>query len=69
MSQENRTTRHKGYGLSLKHRKRTEEAFGRARTVGGMARTVYHGLERVRARFILAMAADNLARLPRLLAA
>ncbi len=64
-----RTTRHRGYGLSLKHRKRIEEAFGWAKTVGGMAQTVYRGLERVRSRFILTMAANNLARLPRLLAA
>jgi len=61
-----RTTRHEGYALSLKHRKRIEEAFGWAKTVGGMARTVCRGVERVRSRFILTMAANNLARLPRL---
>lgn len=64
-----RTTRHDGYALSLKHRKRIEEAFGWAKTVGGMAQTVYRGIEKVRSRFILTMAANNLARLPRLLAA
>ena len=64
-----RTTRHEGYAKSIKHRKRIEEAFGWAKTVGGMAQTVYRGVERVRARFILTMAANNLARLPRLLAA
>ncbi|MDE3241079.1 MAG: IS5 family transposase [Paracoccaceae bacterium] len=64
-----RTTRHDGYGLSIKHRKRIEEAFGWAKTVGGMAQTVYRGVERVRSRFIFTMAANNLARLPRLLAA
>lgn len=64
-----RTTRHEGYALSLKHRKRIEEAFGWAKTIGGMAQTVYRGIERVRSRFILTMAANNLARLPRLLAA
>jgi len=64
-----RTTRHEGYALSIKHRKRIEEAFGWAKTVGGMAQTVYRGVERVRSRFILTMAANNLARLPRLLAA
>lgn len=64
-----RTTRHAGYALSIKHRKRIEEAFGWAKTVGGMAQTVYRGLEKVRSRFILTMAANNLARLPRLLAA
>lgn len=64
-----RTTRHKGYALSIKHRKRIEEAFGWAKTVGGMAQTLYRGIERVRSRFILTMTANNLARLPRLLAA
>ena len=64
-----RTTRHEGYALSIKHRKRIEEAFGWAKTIGGMAQTVYRGIERVRSRFILTMAANNLARLPRLLAA
>tara|TARA_R100001369_G_scaffold11704_5_gene25441 strand:- start:1922 stop:2248 length:327 start_codon:yes stop_codon:yes gene_type:complete len=64
-----RTTRHQGYALSIKHRKRIEEAFGWAKTVGGMAQTVYRSVERVRSHFILTMAANNLARLPRLLAA
>lgn len=44
-------------------------AFGWAKTIGGMAQTVYRGLERVRSRLIMTMAANNLARLPRLLAA
>jgi hypothetical protein len=64
-----RTTRHEGYALSTKHRKRIEQAFGWAKTIGGMAQTVCRGLERVRSRFILTMAANNLARLPRLMAA
>ena len=64
-----RTTRHAGYALSQKHRKKIEEAFGWAKTVGGMAQTMYRGVERVRSRFILTIAANNLARLPRLLAA
>jgi len=64
-----RTTRHEGYALSQKHRKRIEEPFGWGKTIGGLAQTVYRGLERVRSRFILTMAANNLARLPRLLAA
>ncbi|MFG6083351.1 IS5 family transposase [Paracoccus litorisediminis] len=66
---DHRTTRHKGYALSQKHRKRIEETFGWSKTVGGMVQTVYRGLERVRARFIFTLAAGNLARLPRLLAA
>ena len=64
-----RTTQHEGYALSQKHRKRIEEAFGWAKTIGGMAQTMYRGVERVRSRFILTMTANNLARLPRLLAA
>ena len=50
-----RTTRHESHALSQKHRKRIEEAFGWAKTVGGMAQTVYRGIERVRSRFILTM--------------
>lgn len=64
-----RTTRHAGYALSQKHRKKIEEPFGWAKTVGGMAQTMYRGVERVRSRFVLTMAANNLARLPRLLGA
>lgn len=51
------------------HRKRIEEPFGWAKTIGGMAQTVYRGVERVRSRFILTMTANNLARLLRLLGA
>jgi transposase len=64
-----RTTRHAGYVFSQRRRKKIEEPFGWAKTIGGMAQTVYRGVERVRARFTLTMAACNLARLPRLLAA
>ena len=64
-----RTTRHAGYALSQQRRKKIEEPFGWAKTVGGMAQTVHRGLDRVRARFTLSMAACNLARLPKLLAA
>ena len=64
-----RTTRHAGYAVSQKRRKKIEEPFGWAKTVGGMAQTMLRGVERVRARFTLTMAACNLARLPRLLAA
>lgn len=64
-----RTTRHPGYAKSQRRRKKIEEPFGRAKTVGGMAQTLYRGIERVRARFTLTMAACNLARLPKLLSA
>ncbi|NVO23776.1 IS5 family transposase [Donghicola mangrovi] len=65
---DSRTTRHPGYVLSLKHSKRIEETFGWAKTTGGMAQTMLRGIEHVRARFIMTMAAGNLARLPKLLA-
>ena len=64
-----RTTHHPGYALSQRHRKKIEETFGWAKTVGGMAQTVHRGLDRVRAQFTMTMAACNLARLPKLLAA
>ena len=64
-----RTTRPAGCSVSQKRRKKIEEPFGRAETVGGMAPTRLHGVGRVRARFTLTMAACNLARLPRLSAA
>ncbi|MEW9922530.1 IS5 family transposase, partial [Marimonas sp. MJW-29] len=64
-----RTTRHPGYAVSQKRRKKIEEPFGWAKTVGGMAQTVHRSIEKVRARFTMTMAASNLARLPGLLAA
>ncbi len=65
---DDRTTRHPGYAMSQRHRKKIEEPFGWAKTVGGMAQTTLRGVERVCARFTLTMVANNLARLPRLLA-
>ena len=64
-----RTTQHPGYALSQRHRKKIEEPFGWAKTVGGMAQTLHRGIDRVRAQFTMTMAACNLARLPKLLAA
>lgn len=64
-----RTTRHPGYAKSQQRRKKIEEPFGWVKTVGGMAQTLYRGIERGRARFTLAMVACKLARLPKLLAA
>jgi transposase len=63
-----RTTRHPGYALSQRCRKKIEEPFGWGKTVGRMVQTVHRGTERVRAKFTMTMAACNLARLPRLLA-
>ena len=64
-----RTARHEGYGHSQRHRKKIEEAFGWAKTIGGRAQTMYRGVESVRSRFILTMAKNTLERLPRLLTA
>ena len=64
-----RTVRHPGYSVSLRIRKRIEEAFGWGKTVGPIAKTMLRGLDRVRAQFTLTMAAYNLAKMPRLLTA
>jgi transposase len=64
-----RTTRHAGYTASQIVRKRIEEAFGWAKGAAGFARTRHRGMARVGWQFTLAMAAYNLIRLPKLLAA
>ena len=58
-----RTTRHPGYALSQKKRKRIEEIFGWLKTVGGLRQTKFRGLARA---FTFALAAYNLIRLPKL---
>jgi IS5 family transposase len=63
-----RTTRHPGYAASQRARKRIEEAFGWIKTVAGLRKTRFRGLDRVGWSFALAAAAYNLVRLPRLLA-
>jgi hypothetical protein len=60
-----RTTRHPGYAIS--QRKRTEEPFGWAKTIGGLARPMLRGVARLRFKFTLTMAAYDLIRLPNLL--
>jgi IS5 family transposase len=64
-----RTTRHPGYAVSIRIRKRIEEAFGWAKTVAGLRKMRHRGLPKVDWQFTLAMTAYNLIRLPRLLAA
>ena len=64
-----RTTRHAGYVLSQRIRKRIEEAFGWIKTIAGQERTKFRGRERVGWAFTFAAAAYNLARLPKLLEA
>jgi hypothetical protein len=64
-----RTTRHAGYAISQRIRKRIEEIFGWVKVQGGQDKTKFRGRRRVEASFTLAVAAYNLVRLPRLLAA
>ena len=66
---DSRTTRHPGYAVSLRIRKRIEEAFGWAKTIAGLRKTRHRGLPKIDWQFVLAMAAYNLVRLPKLLAA
>ena len=63
-----RTTRHAGYAVSQRCRKRIEEVFGWIKSSAGQAKTKFRGRDRVASQFILALAAYNLIRLPRLLA-
>lgn len=64
-----RTTRHEGYRVSQVIRKRIEEVFGWAKSTAGFRKTRHRGIDRVRFQFTLVMAAFNLIRLPKLLAA
>jgi IS5 family transposase len=61
------TTRHPGYAISQRIRKRVEEAFGWAKTVAGLRKMRHRGLLKVDWQFTLAMAAYDLVRLPKLL--
>ena len=63
-----RTTRHPGYAVSLRIRKRIEEAFGWAKTVAGLRKARHRGLPKIDWQFTFVMAAYNLVRLPKLLA-
>ena len=58
-----RTTRHAGYAVSQRRRKRVEEIFGWLKTVGLMRKTRYRGTRRVDWMFTFALAAYNLVRL------
>jgi transposase len=62
-----RTIRHAGYDISQRCRKRIEEVFGWIKSSAGLAKVKLRGRERVNASFILALAAYNLIRLPKLL--
>lgn len=64
-----RTTRHEGYAISQKKRKRVEEAFGWAKTVGMLRKTRHRGTRLVDWIFRFTMAAYNLVRMRTLTAA
>jgi hypothetical protein len=57
------TTRHPGYALSQKVRKRIEESFGWIKTIGTFRKTRYRGTAKVAWYFTLAAAAYNLVRM------
>ena len=63
-----RTTRHAGYGVSLRLRKRVEEVFGWMKTVGGLRRTRDRGVERTGLAGDLVATAYNLVRMAKLTA-
>lgn len=63
-----RTTRHGGYAVSQRIRKRIEEAFGWIKTVARQEKTKFRGRGRVGWAFTFAAAAYNLVRLPKLIA-
>lgn len=62
-----RTTRHPGYQISQRKRKRIEEVFGWLKTVGALRKTRHRGLFKVGWIFTFAAAAYNLVRMRNLL--
>ncbi len=64
-----RTTRHKGYAISLAKRWLVEKPFGWLKRVGGMRKVKLRGLDNVQWQFVFACAAYNLLRIPKLQAA
>ena len=61
-----RTTRHLGYEVSQRTRKRVEEVSGWLKTIGLMRKTRHRGLRRVGWMFTFAVAVYNMVRLRRL---
>ena len=60
-----RTTRHPGYLISQRKRKRIAEIFGWLKTVAGLRKTRHRGVARVRWMFTFALAAYHLVRMRR----
>ena len=63
-----RTTRHEGYAMSQRKRKRVEEVFGWMKTIALQRKTRFRGPDRVGWMFTFAAAAYNLVRMRNLLA-
>ena len=61
-----RTTRSSGYEVSQRLRKRVEEIFGWMKTVGGLRRSRYRGVERTQAWVYLVASSYNLLRMAKL---
>jgi len=64
-----RTTRHASYAVSQRVRKRVEEIFGWFKTVGGLRKTRFRGIERTREYAFMVGAAYNLLRMSKLVPA
>lgn len=62
-----RTTRHLGYQLSQRVRKRVEEHFGWGKTVGRIRQTMFRGIGRVDQHFRLTMLASNIRRMAKMM--
>ena len=62
-----RTTRHPGYGVSQRIRKRVEEVFGWTKGSAGLRQAKVRGRPKVEAIFTFAIAAYNIIRIPKLL--
>lgn len=58
-----RTTRHAGYALSQRIRKRVEEIFGWMKTIGAMRKMKFRGCDRVGWQFTFTAAVYNLLRM------
>lgn len=64
-----RTTRHPGYVISQRLRKRVEEPFGWGKTIGGLRKLHHRGVALVDSIFAMTMAGFNLVRMSNLMRA
>jgi hypothetical protein len=62
-----RTTRHAGYGISQRIRKRVEEIYGWVKTVGGFRKTRFKGVRRTQLAAWFVGSAYNLLRMAKLM--